>query len=217
MSITRQAEICCIFAFMIDQATIDKIFDAAHIEEVVGDYVTLKKRGATFMACCPFHNEKTPSFKIDENKNIYHCFGCGEHGTVIDFAMNYFGLSNIEAVKKLNQDFGLNLIEEKPMRTADNRMIWDDKNLISDFEQWEKQAFIALSRYFRALRFWGEQIYIHHVEYFDKYLPEVENIVLVEAMLDLMIENTHDFAAQVEFYRRYGEAVNNLGSRVKHL
>jgi len=182
---------------------------------VVVDYYGVQVNSKNF-ALCPFHSEKTPSFKIDVNNNTYHCFGCGEHGTVIDFVMKYFGLSNIDAVRKLNQDFRLNLMSEvKPVRAANCRLIQENKNLIADFEKWEKQAFITLSSYFRALRFWGEQIFIHHIKYFNKYLPEVENIVFVETMLDLMIDNIHDFPSQVEFYRTYGEAVTAIEHRLK--
>ena len=184
---------------------------------VVLDYYGVATNSKGF-ASCPFHQENTPSFKVYADNNAYYCFGCGEHGTVIDFVTKYFGLSNIEAVRKLNQDFRLYLpLGTKSVRAASCRPMQDDKTLISTFEAWEKQAFITLSNYFRALRFWGEQIFIHHVEYFNKYLPEVENIVFVENMLDLMIANTHDFPAQVEFYRTYGEAVTALGDRVQYL
>ncbi len=62
---------------MIPKDTIDKIFEAARIEEVVGDFVSLKKRGTNLLGLCPFHNEKTPSFNVSPVKGIYKCFGCG--------------------------------------------------------------------------------------------------------------------------------------------
>ena len=62
---------------MIDKATIDRIFAAANIVEVVGDFVTLKKKGINYQACCPFHNEKTPSFVVSPSKGLFKCFGCG--------------------------------------------------------------------------------------------------------------------------------------------
>ena len=182
---------------------------------VVVDYYGVQVNSKHF-ALCPFHQEKTPSFKVYTDNNTYHCFGCGEHGTVIDFTMKYFGLSNIDAVRKLSQDFGLNLISAtKPVRAANCRLIQENKNLITDFEKWEKQAFITLSSYFRALRFWGEQIFIYQVEYFNKYLPEVESIVFVETMLDMMIDNMHDFPAQVEFYRTFGGVVSEIEHKIK--
>ena len=65
---------------MIPQETVDLILDTARIEDVIGDFVTLKRRGANLVACCPFHNEKTPSFYVSPSKGIYKCFGCGKAG-----------------------------------------------------------------------------------------------------------------------------------------
>ena len=87
---------------MIDQSTIDRIFDTAKIEEVVGDYVTLKRRGANMIGHCPFHNEKTPSFSVSPSKNIYKCFGCGEGGNPVNFIMKIENLSYYEALKFLS-------------------------------------------------------------------------------------------------------------------
>ncbi|MEM9024785.1 MAG: CHC2 zinc finger domain-containing protein, partial [Bacteroidota bacterium] len=70
---------------MIPRETVEQIVDAARIEEVVGEYVTLKKRGANLLGLCPFHNEKTPSFNVSPTKGIYKCFGCGEGGDAISF------------------------------------------------------------------------------------------------------------------------------------
>ena len=81
---------------MIQSETVGKILDAVRIEEVVGDFVTLKKSGANYMACCPFHNEKTPSFVVSPSKGIYKCFGCGESGTAVGFVMKHENLSYAE-------------------------------------------------------------------------------------------------------------------------
>ena len=159
-------------------------------------------------AFCPFHQETTPSFKVYNDS--FYCFGCGESGTVIDFVMRYFRVSNIEAVKKLNDDFNLNLLSAKSHGWANCLPMRENKNLVNDFIAWEKRAFITVSSYFRALQFWGEQIYINHIEYFEQYLPEVEDIGFVENMLDMMIANTYDFPAQVDFYRTYGKAVADI-------
>ena len=69
---------------MIRKETIDKIFEIAAIEEVVGDFVNLKKRGANLLGNCPFHNEKTPSFTVSPTKGIYKCFGCGKAGNSVN-------------------------------------------------------------------------------------------------------------------------------------
>ncbi len=74
----------------------------------VFEYYGLQPNRKGFI-CCPFHNEKTPSFKVYKGNGGYHCFGCGEHGSVIDFVMRYFDLSFKEAIKKLNDDFNLGL------------------------------------------------------------------------------------------------------------
>ena len=166
-------------------------------------------------ALCPFHQEKTPSFKVYDDS--FHCFGCGESGTVIDFAIKYFKLSNIEAVKKLNEDFRLNLSVERRFAPAAQPMTYENKNLIEKFKVWEKRAFIAVSGYFRALKFWGEQIFVNKIEYFNQYLPEVENIVFVETLLDMMMDNTHDFAAQIEFYKKYGKEVAKIEQRYNEI
>ena len=74
---------------MIDQLTIDRINEAAHIEDVVGDYVTLRKRGVNLLGLCPFHNEKTPSFTVSPAKGIFKCFGCGKGGNSVHFIMEH--------------------------------------------------------------------------------------------------------------------------------
>ena len=83
---------------MIPKETIDQIFESCRIEEVVGSYLPdLKKRGTNYWVCCPFHNEKTPSFSVSPTKGIYKCFGCGKGGNSVNFVMEIGGLSYPEA------------------------------------------------------------------------------------------------------------------------
>ena len=96
---------------MIQSETVGKILDAVRIEEVVGDFVTLKKSGANYMACCPFHNEKTPSFVVSPSKGIYKCFGCGESGTAVGFVMKHENLSYAEALKYLAKKYHIEVVE----------------------------------------------------------------------------------------------------------
>ncbi len=84
---------------MIDRATIDRIYATADIVEVISDYVTLRKKGVNYQACCPFHNEKTPSFVVSPSKGVYKCFGCGKGGNAITFVMEHESLSYVEALK----------------------------------------------------------------------------------------------------------------------
>lgn len=99
---------------MIDQATIQKIFDAADIYEVVSDFVSLKKRGVNYVGCCPFHNEKTGSFTVSPSKGIYKCFGCGKGGNSLNFIMDHEQLSYVEALRFLAAKYNI-LIEEKEL------------------------------------------------------------------------------------------------------
>jgi len=97
---------------MINQDTINKIMDTARIEEVVGDFVSLKKRGTSLIGNCPFHNEKTPSFNVSVTKGIYKCFGCGKGGDSVRFIMDHEKYSYPEALKFLAQKYNIE-VEEK--------------------------------------------------------------------------------------------------------
>jgi len=95
----------------IPQAFIDEVLARTDIVEVVEQRVPLRKRGSNHTACCPFHQEKTPSFSVSQAKQIYHCFGCGAGGNAISFLMNYDRLSFTEAITQLAKAQGLNLPE----------------------------------------------------------------------------------------------------------
>ena len=92
---------------MIPRAKIDEIVDAAHIEDVVGQYVNLKKRGANLTGLCPFHNEKTPSFSVSPVKGIYKCFGCGKAGNSVNFIMDIEQLGYVDALKHLAERYNI--------------------------------------------------------------------------------------------------------------
>ncbi|MCL3780079.1 DNA primase [Prolixibacteraceae bacterium JC049] len=98
---------------MIDQATIQRIFDAAEVAEVVGEFVTLKRRGVNLIGHCPFHNEKTPSFIVSPSKGIYKCFGCGKGGNSVNFIMDHEQLSYVEALKYLAKKYNIEVHEKE--------------------------------------------------------------------------------------------------------
>ena len=98
---------------MIPQDTVNKILDTAQIVDVVGDFVTLKKRGSNYQACCPFHNEKTPSFSVSPSKGIYKCFGCGKSGTAVGFVMEHENMTYVEALKYLAKKYNIEVIEKE--------------------------------------------------------------------------------------------------------
>ena len=91
----------------IPQQFIDELISRVDIVDVIDARVPLKKKGREYVACCPFHNEKTPSFTVSQNKQFYHCFGCGAHGTALGFLMEYDHLDFVEAVERLAADAGL--------------------------------------------------------------------------------------------------------------
>lgn len=96
---------------MIPKETADLILDTARIEEVIGDFVTLKRRGSSYVACCPFHNEKTPSFHVTPSKGIYKCFGCGKAGSAVGFVMEYEHLTYPEALRYLAKKYNIEVKE----------------------------------------------------------------------------------------------------------
>jgi len=94
---------------VIPESFIQELLSRVDIVDVVERYLTLKKAGANYQACCPFHAEKTPSFTVSPTKQFYHCFGCGAHGSAIGFVMQYAGLGFVEAVEELARQFGLSV------------------------------------------------------------------------------------------------------------
>src|SRR5689334_7695863 len=97
----------------IPQSFIDELTTRADIVELIGSRVELKKAGREYRACCPFHNEKTPSFWVSPDKQFYHCFGCGAHGTALGFLMEYDHLSFVEAVEDLAARCGMTVPREE--------------------------------------------------------------------------------------------------------
>ena len=110
---------------MIPRETIDRIFSAARIEDVVGDYVSLKKRGANLIGLCPFHDEKTGSFTVSPSKGIFKCFGCGKAGHSVGFIMEIEQCSYIEAIRQLAKKYHIE-IEEREL-TAEEKQKQDDR------------------------------------------------------------------------------------------
>ncbi|MBL0075039.1 MAG: DNA primase [Rhodocyclaceae bacterium] len=98
---------------MIPDSFIQELLGRVDICDVVERYVPLKKAGANFSACCPFHSEKTPSFTVSPSKQFYHCFGCGAHGTAIGFLMQHAGVGFIDAVEDLATSVGLKVPQEE--------------------------------------------------------------------------------------------------------
>ena len=121
---------------MIPQETVDRILDTARIDEVVGDFVTLRRRGANLVACCPFHNEKTPSFYVSPSKGIFKCFGCGKAGSAVGFVMEHEHYTYVEALKYLANKYHIEVQEkEETVEEIAARQRTESLMLVSEFAQ----------------------------------------------------------------------------------
>lgn len=118
---------------MISKFTIQKINDEARVEDVVGEFVTLKKRGANLLGLCPFHNEKTPSFNVNPARNIYKCFGCGKAGGPIQFLIDYQQLSYPDALKYLAKKYNIE-IEEENVTDEEKQKELEKHNLVESIQ-----------------------------------------------------------------------------------
>lgn len=119
---------------MIPRETIERVFDAAKIEDVVGSYVTLKKKGANLLGLCPFHHEKTGSFTVSPSKGIFKCFGCGKAGNAVGFVMEIEQCSYVDAIRQLAQRYHIE-IEDREM-TQEEKQRQDDREsmfVVNDF------------------------------------------------------------------------------------
>ena len=124
---------------MIDRTTIDRIFDAARIVDVVGEFVTLKRQGVNYFGCCPFHNERTPSFSVNPARNIYKCFGCGKAGNPVNFIMEHEHLSYPDALRYLAKKYSIP-IEEKEL-TPEERVQSDRRESLMVLSAYATRTF----------------------------------------------------------------------------
>lgn len=152
---------------MIARKSVEEVLETAKVEDVVGDYVTLKRKGANLAGLCPFHNEKTPSFTVSPAKNIYKCFGCGEAGGPVQFLMQHEHMSFPEAIRHLARRYKIELVETQLSNEArEEQQKMDSLYLVNQFalEYFQDQLFntnlgksIGLS-YFKKRGFTEETI-----------------------------------------------------------
>lgn len=124
---------------MINKSDIDKIFDSVRIEEVVGDYVSLKKRGVNMIGLCPFHDEKTPSFYVSPAKGIYKCFGCGKGGNGVNFVMDKETLSYPDALRMLAKKYNVEIVEKE--QTPEQKEFQNEKESLFVVSSFAQKAF----------------------------------------------------------------------------
>ncbi|OON70081.1 DNA primase [Hymenobacter sp. CRA2] len=129
---------------LIPKETIDQVLHYADIVEVVGDFVSLKKKGQNLWACCPFHHEKSPSFSVAPAKGIYKCFGCGKAGDVVRFVMDVESVSYPEAIKWLAKKYGVEIKEEE--RTPEQQLAQNERDSQYIVSDWAKNRYKTLLR-----------------------------------------------------------------------
>lgn len=124
---------------MIDRETVDRIYAAANIVEIIGEYVTLKRKGVNYQACCPFHNEKTPSFVVSPSKGVFKCFGCGKGGNAVTFVMEHEHMTYPEALKAVAKRYGIEVREKEltPEEVARN----DNRESMFVVNSWAAEYF----------------------------------------------------------------------------
>ena len=118
---------------------LDELRSRLNVSDVVGKRVRLTRAGREFKACCPFHHEKSPSFYVNDDKGFYHCFGCGAHGSIIDFTMNHDNLSFIEAVESLASLAGMQVPQSSPQevqRAKEQKSLY---TLLDDAARWMEE------------------------------------------------------------------------------
>ncbi len=106
---------------MISQSFIQELLNRIDIVDIIEQSIPLKKSGSNYVACCPFHNEKTPSFSVNQSKQFYHCFGCGKHGNAINFLIEFSGISFVDAVENLAVQAGMPMPDKTVITAAANR------------------------------------------------------------------------------------------------
>lgn len=164
---------------MIPKETIDQIFETARVEEVVGDFVHLKKKGTNLWGLCPFHNEKSPSFSVSPSKGIYKCFGCGEGGNSVNFIMSHEKLTYPEALRYVAKKYNIEIKEEErtPEQEAElneresllHVLAFAQRNFTENLLESEEGKTIGLS-YFKERGFSMETIEKFQLGYaFDRY------------------------------------------------
>ncbi|MBQ0087201.1 MAG: DNA primase [Bacteroidales bacterium] len=152
---------------MIDSSTVDRILDSVRIEEVIGDFVTLRKRGANYLGLCPFHQDKNPSMSVSSTKGIFKCFSCGKAGTAVSFVMEHEHLTYPEALRYLAKKYNIEIVEkEESAEELAGRMRHESLQIVTEYAQkyfqdvlWNTDTGRAIGlSYFRERKFTDETI-----------------------------------------------------------
>ncbi|RUO75224.1 DNA primase [Idiomarina seosinensis] len=201
---------------LIPKSFIHDLLDRADIIEVVDSRVALKKAGRNHQACCPFHNEKTPSFTVSQDKQFYHCFGCGEHGNAIDFLMKYDGLDFPDAVEELASLMGLDVPREQtsnPQQSQQRQQqLRDDAELMAQCTKYFQHQLKHHSDSAKAINYLkqrglsGETVKRFQIGYassdWDGILKTfAKNDQQRQQLVDLKLVNRNDNGRHYDFFR----------------
>lgn len=200
----------------IPRSFIDDLLARADIVELIDSYVPLKKAGRNYQACCPFHNEKTPSFSVAPDKQFYHCFGCGAHGNAISFLMEYERLEFPEAIEELANFYKLEVPREegnRPSRPAPNKaQLQDDYSLMENVTRFFSHQLKHHSKGSEAIEYLknrgltGEVVKAFGIGYappeWDAVLSQFgKSTGAKQQLLALKLVNQNDNGRQYDFFR----------------
>jgi DNA primase len=205
----------------IPQTFIQELISRSDVVEIVGRYVQLKKSGANFSGLCPFHAEKSPSFSVSPTKQFYHCFGCGKNGNSISFLMDHAGMTFIEAVKDLAQQYGMKIPEDEASPEDRARALEQKQkqNTLTDvllkagdaYRQLLKESPRAIA-YFKSRGLSGEIAKQFGLGYAPEgwrslasVFPHYDDPLLVES--GLVIANTEEGSTEEKRYDRFRDRV----------
>ena len=203
---------------MIDRATIERILDAVKIEEVIGDFVSLRRRGANYVACCPFHHEKTPSFSVSPAKGIFKCFGCGKAGSAVTFVMEHEQMSYVEALKYLGNKYGIEVRDvQESEEQVQQRLFSESLAVANEYARnfysqrlWESEDGRAIGlSYFKERGFTDETIRKFALGY-----APAERRAFTERALKNGYKREHLVAAGLTVERENGELADRFYERV---
>jgi len=144
---------------MIPESFINELLNRVDVVDIIDKRVPLKKAGANFVACCPFHQEKTPSFSVSPSKQFYHCFGCGVHGSAISFLIDHDGLNFIDSIHELAKVAGLtvpNQVDENPEKKKENLVLEDSLILAKKYYQAKLKSSPQAIKYLKSRGLTGE-------------------------------------------------------------
>ena len=192
---------------------IEEVRSKNDIVDVISTYVKLQKKGSSYFGLCPFHNEKSPSFSVSRQKQMYYCFGCGATGDVIDFVSQLRGIGSKEAAILLAQDFAIPYEDSAGKTNRPRQQNTDEQN----YQHMERYCSRVLLDYYQLLCRWKEDYAPQTPEngYHPRFVEALQKLSLVEYLLDELL--CGDIQARASVVIEYGEEVRKIEQRMAEL